>query len=74
MHGLGVRGRAVLPGFRQCEVVLGKLDVLMLGQTEVGWLGRWSSILRRTSAAITVAFQSSKGVFWHYEDVPYLRR
>jgi hypothetical protein len=46
----------------------------MLGQAEVGWLGQWSSFLRRTSAAITVAFQSSKGVFWHYEEMPYLRR
>lgn len=64
----------MLPAFRTYELVLGKLGVLMIGNAEVVWLGRWNNFLRRTSAAITVAFQSFKGVFGHYEEVPYLRR
>ena len=63
----------MLPTFRQCEVVLGELGVLTLGQAEFGWLGQWSNFLRRTSAAIAVAFQSSKGVFRQDEEVPCLR-
>ncbi len=64
----------MLLAFRRREVVVRKLDVLMLDQTEVVWLGWWSNFERRTSAAITVAFQSFKGVFGQYQEVPYLRR
>ena len=62
------------PAFRRCEVVLGKLSALMLRHAVVVWLGKRSSFLRHTSAAITAAFQSFKGVFGHYEEVPDLRR
>jgi hypothetical protein len=56
------------------EVVLGKLGVLILDRAEVVWVGWWSNFQRRTSAAITVAFQPFKGVFGHNEEVPYVRR
>ena len=64
----------MLPAFRRCELVVGRLGVLMLRHAVVVWLGKWSNFSRRTSAAITVAFQSFKGVFGHYVEVPDLRR
>ena len=63
----------MLPACRRYEVVLGKLGVLMLRHAVVAWLGKWSHFLRRTSAALAVAFQSFKGAFGHYEEVPDLR-
>jgi hypothetical protein len=56
------------------HIVVGKLGALMLDQAEVVWLEWCSNFQRRTSAAITVAFQSFKGVFGHHEELPYLRR
>jgi hypothetical protein len=46
----------------------------MLRHAVVVWLGKRSSFLRPTSAAVTAAFQSFKGVFGHYEEMPDLRR
>ena len=63
----------MLPAVRRCEVVLGKLGVLMLRHAVAVWLGRWSNFLRRMSATIAVVSQSFKGVFGHYEEMADLR-
>jgi hypothetical protein len=46
----------------------------MLRHAVIVWLGKRSSFLRPTSAAVTAAFQSFKGVFGHYEEMPDRRR
>ena len=64
----------MLPAFPRCDVVLGKLGLLMFRHAVVVWLGEWSNSLPRMSATTTVVFQSFEGVFGHYEEVPDLRR